>query len=173
MASSIILVSQSHLPIVLLFSKVLNVSTLIFIAITKSIITHIRTKAHLLCHLIPWLIKMLSLFFSHIFIIVKTVHLITNSFFNYFSSFVIQHPFVTCFLKACPCMLIHLLSFSYLISIWPYCAWGFCLVFFLDRISILIIFSWTNICLFNKMTITFHSISTIIIYIKTILFNKF
>ena len=95
-------------------------------------------------HKAPIMIKLFSFFLSHIFEVIMWVHLVSNTFFHYLSTLVIQHPFMACLLKTSCSIIIHLLSFNYLITV-SNGSCNFILIFFLNRTAI-----WTEFCRTHK-----------------------
>ena len=108
-------------------------------SITQPIIGSGCTKSQLASHLAPLLVELMAFVLSHISVVVMIIHLIANPFFYHFSALIVEHSFMTCLLKPCSLIIIHLLSLNDFIAISDRPC-HFILVFFLNGSPILVKF---------------------------------
>jgi hypothetical protein len=120
----------------------LAVSTELWLAstpIAKSVVSNWRFETKLPSHLTPLAVKLVSLIFSHVLVVVMAVHLVAQSFFDDLPALIIQHPLMAGLLHPRTSVIIHLLPLNDLIAVSD----GPCylvLILFLDGTAIRVYF---------------------------------
>ena len=118
--------------------------------ISKSVVCNRRFKAKLASHLTPLGVKLVSLFLSHVLVVIMAVHLVPQAFLDDLPALIIQHPLVAGLLHPRARVIIHLMPLNDLIAV----ADGPChlvLILFLDGTASRVEFRRTHKGLLHKV----------------------
>ena len=85
-------------------------------SIFKHTLSKLRIETHMLSHVIPLLIKPLTIRLLHASVMILTSHISLIILFDNFSTLIIEHSFMSSFLNASSFIFIHLLPFYQTVS---------------------------------------------------------